>query len=238
MLAELIASMKDDDGNVVIDGFYDTVEPLGAEELAALAKLPVYDEELRAELGLAWTEGEGTLNERLLLPSLTVKGMSSGNVGADARNVIPDRAEAALGIRLVKGNQPEDMIDRVEAHIRGQGYHIVREDPDLPTRLQHRKLAKVVRATDGYPAARSDMGVPIVEEIIGAVHRASDREVLLVPALGGSLPLYLFTDRLGSPAVILPIANHDNNQHASNENIRLGNLWYGIELYASLLTMR
>lgn len=238
MLAELIASMKDDDGNVVIDGFYDTVEPLGREETEALARLPAYDEELRRELGLGWTEGEGTLTERLLLPSLTVKGLSSGNVGADARNVIPDRAEAALGVRLVKGNDPEDMLDRVEAHIRAQGYHIVREDPDMATRLRYPRIARVVRATDGYPASRSDMGLPIVEEVVGAVRRAADREVLLVPALGGSLPLYLFTERLGSPAVILPIANHDNNQHASNENIRLGNLWYGIDLYAALLTMR
>jgi acetylornithine deacetylase/succinyl-diaminopimelate desuccinylase-like protein len=82
------------------------------------------------------------------------------------------------------------------------------------------------------------MGLPLVEEVIVAVQAAADRDVLLVPALGGSLPLYLFTENLAAPALILPIANHDNNQHASNENIRLANLWYGIDMYASLLTMR
>lgn len=238
MLAELLASMKDADGNVVIEGFYDSVAPLGREEQEALARLPVYDEQLREELGLGWTEGgDDTLTQRLMLPSLTIKGLRSGDVGPSARNVIPDRAMASLGIRLVKGNDPGAMLDLVERHIEAQGWHIVREDPDLETRRQHPKVIRVERG-DGYPAARTDMGLPLVESVIEAVDAATEREVLLVPALGGSLPLYLFTDVLGTPAVILPIANHDNNQHGSNENIRLANLWYGIDLYASLLTMR
>ena len=240
MLAELLASMKDDEGNVTIDGFYDTVEPLGRAEREALDRLPAYDEELKRELGLAWTEGGGAgLNERLLLPSLTVRGMLSGSVGAGARNIIPDRAEAALGIRLVKGNDPEHMQDLVEAHIRAQGYTIIREEPDLETRGQHAKLVKVQRGS-GYPASRTEMGLPIAESIVEAAQMATEQEVLLVPALGGSLPLYLFTDAefLGTPGIILPIANHDNNQHASNENIRIANLWYAVDLYASLLTMR
>jgi acetylornithine deacetylase/succinyl-diaminopimelate desuccinylase-like protein len=238
MLAELIASMKDDDGNVVIDGFYDTVEPLGRTEREALQRLPLPDEQLRADLGLGWTEGDGTLAERLMLPSLTVRGMVSGSVGANARNVIPDRAEAALGIRLVKGNDPEAMVDLVEAHIRAQGYHVVYEEPDMEMRRLHPRIARVDRRESGYPASRTDMTLPRVEEVIAAVQQATSENVLLVPALGGSLPLYLFTEKLARPAVILPIANHDNNQHASNENIRIGNLWYGIDLYASLLTMR
>ena len=237
MLAELIASMKDAAGNVVIDGFCDTVEPLGREEREALNRLPDIDADLRRDLGLAWTEGEGNLSQRLLLPSLTVRGLRSGSVGAEARNVIPDRAEAALGVRLVKGNDPSDMLDRVEAHIRAQGFHIVRQEPDLETRARHPRLVMVDRR-GGYPASRTDMGLPVVEEIIDAVRAATEQEVLLVPALGGSLPLYLFTDLLAAPAVILPIANADNNQHASNENIRIGNIWYGVDLYASLLTMR
>ena len=97
--------MKDETGRVLIDGFYDTVAPLGGLEREALANLPSYDETLRQELGLARTEGEGAaLAKRLLLPSLTVRGLSSGNVGARARNVIPASATAALGIRLVKDN--------------------------------------------------------------------------------------------------------------------------------------
>jgi len=237
MLASLLASMKGDDGTVLVDGFYDTVEPLGDAECAALAALPKYDEEIKGELGLARTEGEpASLAERLLLPSLTVRGLESGNVGALTRNVIPSTATAALGVRLVKGNDPEHMLDLVEAHIRGQGYHIVREDPDQETRLSYPRIAKVTRE-HGYPAARTAMDVPIVQDVIAAARQAVGDDLVLSPGMGGSLPLYLFTDRLGKPALIVPVANHDDLQHAPNENLRIGNLWYAIDLYGALLTM-
>jgi acetylornithine deacetylase/succinyl-diaminopimelate desuccinylase-like protein len=236
MLARLLASMKTEDGRVLIDGFYETVAPLGRAERRALDALPDTDAELAAELGLARTEGApAELAERLLLPALTVKGLASGNTGPLTRNVIPAEATAELGIRLVKGNDPEHMQELVEAHIRGQGYHIVRAEPDMETRLAHRRIAKVTRES-GYPAARTDMSLPVVQDVIGAAQRAAP-DVLLVPSLGGSLPLYLFTDGLGHPAVIVPIANHDNNQHAPDENLRVGNLWYGMDLYAALLSM-
>jgi acetylornithine deacetylase/succinyl-diaminopimelate desuccinylase-like protein len=237
MLAELLATMKDDDGTVLVEGFYDTVEPLGEMERAALRNLPDYDAALKRELGLLRTEGGGaSLAERLLLPSLTVRGLASANVGALARNVIPATATAALGIRLVKGNDPEHMKDLVEAHIEAQGYHIVREDPDQETRLRYERIAKVSRS-GGYPAARTAMDLPIVQQVVQATRRAAGDDLVLVPALGGSLPLYLFTDVMGKPALVVPIANHDDNQHAANENLRVANLWYGMDLYAALLTM-
>jgi acetylornithine deacetylase/succinyl-diaminopimelate desuccinylase-like protein len=58
-----------------------------------------------------------------------------------------------------------------------------------------------------------------------------------LPSLGGSLPLYLFDELGDAPVVIVPIANHDDNQHAPDENLRLANLEYGIDLMAALLTM-
>lgn len=236
-MAHLLASMKDATGRVVIEGFYDTVDPIGEEERAALAALPAYDTELKRELGLLRTEGEPeTLPERLLLPSLTVRGLSSGNTGALARNVIPATATATLGIRLVKGNDPEHMIDLVEDHIRAQGWHIVREDPTPAERATHPRIAKVVRFS-GYPAARTRMDVPIVTEIVAGVRHAAGDALVLQPALGGSLPLYLFTDVMGKPALIVPVANHDDNQHAPDENLRIANLWYAIDLYGALLTL-
>ena len=238
MLANLLASMKDDDGNVLIDGFYDTVDPLGPMEMEALRKLPSYDTELKRELGLARTEGEPqTLPERLQLPSLTVRGLSSGSTGPMTRNVIPSTATAALGVRLVKGNDPRHMRELVEAHIRRQGYHIVRDDPDMETRLAHPKIAKVT-GEGGYPAARSPMDLPILRDVVDAARRAAGNDdVVLSPGSGGSLPLYLFTDVLLKPILMVPIANHDDLQHAPDENLRIWNLWYGIDLYAQLFTM-
>ena len=237
MISSLIGSMKNEEGNVIIEGFYDDVEPLSGREIEALANAPEVDLQLRQELGIADTEGTESLYERLLYPSLTIRGISSGNVGQLARNVIPSSATAALGIRLVKGCEPEKMLGLVENHIRKEGYHIVREDPDQETRMKYKKIAKVSRSTSGYPAARTSMTEPVVKQVIDATKSLVGEELVLLPALGGSLPLYLFTDVLKKPAIIVPVANHDNNQHAANENIRLGNLWYSIELMGALMLM-
>ena len=239
MLARVLASMKDDDGRVLIEGFYDSTVPPGEAEHEAIATLPDFDGALKQELGLAATEGGGaTLAERLLLPSLNVRGFVSGAVGSKGRNVIPNQATASLDVRLAKGNDPEAMLDLVEAHVRRQGYHIARDDPDHVTRLAHAKIAKISRRK-GYKAARTSMDLPIVRDVIAAAEKAAAPEPLvLLPTLGGSLPLYLFTEFLARPVVIVPIANHDDNQHAPDENLRLANLWYGIDLMAALFTMK
>ena len=234
MLAELLATMRDDDGNVLIEGFYDSVEPLGPQTRAAVAAVPGVERTLKEELGLARTEGGGTpLIERIMIPSLNIRGMASATVGATARNIVPTTAEASLDVRLVRRNDPERMLDRIEAHIEKQGYTIVREDPDRETRLDHQKLIKVIRRP-GYPAVRTPIEAPIVAPIIAAAERAAGEPVVLMPTLGGSLPLYLFTEELGHPIVVVPIANHDDNQHAPDENMRIGNLWYGVQLFAAI----
>jgi len=238
IIANLISSMKDANGKVLVNGFYDTVEPLSEFERLELSKIPDVDQQLKKELGLVYTEGEGrSINERLLLPSLTIKGLSSGNVGKKARNVIPNSATAAIGVRLVKGNDPEDMLDKIEAHIKSQGFHIVYETPDLNTRRNYSKIVRVDRRGSGYIASRTSMEDPNAKSIINAVKEYIGDDLILMPALGGSLPLYLFTDYLKKPAIIIPIANHDNNQHAPNENLRIANLWYGIDLMGVIMTM-
>jgi acetylornithine deacetylase/succinyl-diaminopimelate desuccinylase-like protein len=237
LLSELIASMYDSAGNVTVAGFYDDVAPLDSGARAALAALPDQDAGLKAELGLAATEGTGRLEERLQLPALTVLGLRSADVGVEARNVIPSTATATLGVRLVAGNDPERMLELVEAHIRSRGFHLIRNDPDSATRARYPRIARVIRE-QGYRAARVPMDSPEARAVIAAARRAAGDDLLLVPGLGGSLPLYLFTETLGAPAVIVPIANHDDSQHAENENLRIGSLWYGVDLFAALLTMR
>ena len=257
VLARLLASMKDDTGKVLVDGWYDSAAPIGAEERAALKAMPDYDTELKRELGLAGTEGQpASLPERLLLPALTVRGISSGNTGALAANVIPTTATASLGIRLVKGNEPDHMRALIVRHIERQGFHVVATDPDTPTRLKFPRIAKVTGGDDASPAARTSMANPFARQVVGAAGRAADRmawaggraggpgaiaagkeSLLIAPGMGGTLPLYLFTDVAGKPAVIVPIANHDNNQHGANENLRIANLWYAIDLVAALFGM-
>jgi acetylornithine deacetylase/succinyl-diaminopimelate desuccinylase-like protein len=243
ILARLLATMKDEHGKVLVEGWYDSADPIGSEERAALAAMPDYDAALKRELGLVATEGQpASLAERLLLPALTVRGISGGNTGELASNVIPATATAALGIRLVKGNDPAKMRALIVRHIERQGFHVVTTDPDQATRLKYARIAKVTGGTDASPAARTSMANPFARQIVAAAGRAAARRfgpesLLIAPGMGGTLPLNLFTDVAGKPAVIVPIANHDNNQHGANENLRIANLWYAMDLYAALLSM-
>src|SRR5205085_5118880 len=115
----------DESGRVTIAGWYDGVEPLGDAERRAIAEAPAYDDELRSELGLARTEGNGkSLMEVINQPSLNINGISSGDVGGLARNVIPTTATAVLDLRLVKGNDYRRQIPPLSDHIRKQGFYL------------------------------------------------------------------------------------------------------------------
>lgn len=237
MLAELLSSMKKESGEILIEGFNENTASITEADRKAFATLPDYDDEVRRDLGLTWTEFEGrSLIESYMYPTLTIRGLQSGNTGELARNVIPTKAVASLGIRLAKGNDPEQMKDKVEAHIRKQGYFIVREEPDHNTRLSHRKVAKVTRG-GGYPAVRTPINNPMAQQVVKAISKATNEEIILYPTFGGSLPLFHFEQVMQTPIVIVPIANHDNNQHAPDENIRIGNIWYGMDIYSEIFTM-
>ncbi|HST22213.1 MAG TPA: M20/M25/M40 family metallo-hydrolase, partial [Blastocatellia bacterium] len=236
-LAKLLAGMKDDSGRVLIEGFYSDVQPLGEEEKQALKDMPATDAELMRELGLAATDGAGrTLVEMINEPSLNIDGLRSEDVGSNSRTVIPSEATATIDMRLVKGIDPRRQVERLIAHIKKQGYFVVSAEPDKATRLAHPMIARVT-SVDGYRAVRTPIGLPIAKKIISAVERALGQKPVLAPTLGGSVPLYIFEDTTRAPQIGVPIVNHDNNQHSSNENLRLQNLWDGIEIFAALMTM-
>src|SRR5437016_8249666 len=239
LLARLLASMKDDTGRVTIAGWYEGVEALGDVERRAIAEAPAYDDELRSQLGLARTEGNGkSLLELINQPSLNINGISSGDVGALARNVIPTTATAVLDLRLVKGNDHARQVQRLIDHIRKQGFYVIDHEPTDAERKQHALIAKVVARSGGYNAERTRMDLPLAVAVIDAVQSTSKERIVLLPTSGGSLPLSIITDHLGTTTMTVPIANYDNNQHAENENLRLQNLWDGIETWAAVMTIK
>ena len=239
LLARLLASMKDEEGRVTIDGWYSDVEPLGEAELRAIADAPKYDEELKKQLGLKRVEGGGkTLMELINVPSLNINGFGSGDIGALARNVIPTTASAVLDLRLVKGNDHGRQTQRLVEHIKKQGYHVIDREPTDAERAQHPLIARVNVRPGGYNAERTRMDLPIAVAVIDAVQSTTPDKIVLLPTSGGSLPLSIITENLRTVTISVPIANYDNNQHAENENIRLQNLWDGIETFAALMTIK
>jgi acetylornithine deacetylase/succinyl-diaminopimelate desuccinylase-like protein len=234
-LVRLLASMRDDDGRILVAGYSDDVRPPTEAEKRAIAAVPPVESDLARELQLGRTEGGGApLTELILRPAINIHGIASGGVGASATNAIPTEARASIDFRLVPDQTPEKVRARIEEHVRQQGFTIVHADPTPEERRSSARLVKLVWGA-GYPPARTPLDSVFARGVIRTVEAVAGPTVLL-PTLGGSIPMYLFGDILKTPVVGVPIANHDNDQHAANENLRLQNLWDGIEVYAALMS--
>ena len=233
MAAGLIASLRDDEGRILIPGFYDDVRPLTAAEKDAIAHLPPIEDSLKREFGLGRSEGPDGLTLSTMRPALNVQGIRSGQVGAEAAGAIPPDAVISMGYRLVPGQVPARVKEMTEAYLTAKGWTIVHEPPDLATRLAHPRIV-MLRWGGGYPALRSDMTSEAARATLAAAGGGSP--VTLLPMMGAGVPIYLFDDLFHIPVIGLPITNHDNNQHAANENLRLRNLWDAVNLYARMMT--
>ena len=234
MAAELIASMRAPDGEIRIPGFLDDVRPISAAESAAVAALPPVEAPLQRDFGIAGGESPDGLVTSTLRPALNIRGIQSGHVGAQATNAIPTEATVSFDFRLVPDQTPARVRKRVESFLRAQGWTVVTDAPDSTTRRTHSRIVKL-EWQGGYPAFRSDMTMPAARAVIAAASQAAGGTLALMPMMGGSVPIYLFDDAFHVPVIAVPIANHDNNQHADDENIRLQNLWDGITTYAAML---
>lgn len=234
-LAHLIASLRDETGRILVDGFYKDVREPTSSEREAVSKIPNIEEALRREFQIAANEGDGKpLNELLMLPALNVRGMEAGHIGAQASNTIQTEASASIDFRLVPDETPDSIKPLVERHLQTRGYTIVRTTPDAAARLEHPKLIKVTWSA-GYPPARTPLDLPLSREV-AAIMTATGREPVRLPTVGGSIPMFLFQQPDDTPVIGLPIANHDDNQHAADENIRLQNLWDGIDVFAAVFS--
>jgi acetylornithine deacetylase/succinyl-diaminopimelate desuccinylase-like protein len=234
-LARLLASMKDDAGRVIIDGFYDEVTPLSASDLRALDEIPNVEGALQKDFGVARPERpEQRLERKLNEPTLSILAMESGDrVNARPRTAIPAWAAARLEMRLVNGLDPAKQNAVVVAHIRKQGYVVIEgRDPTDAERAANPLIARVdLRA--GRTAPRVSMDEPMARALVAAVTRLGP--IVRLPTLGGTLPFETFSTQM--PTVGVSIVNHDNNQHGPDENLRLQNLWEGMEILAAIMTL-
>lgn len=234
-LARLLASMKDDEGHVTIPGWYDGIAPLTRMERHAFQAAAVYDASVLRELGLARPESDWSLPVAATMPTLNINGMQSANVGAQAANVIPSTATAVLDMRLVYGEDPHRQFEKLRAYVQARGYYVLDREPTPTERLAHPLIATLKMRPGVYSAMRMPMSNPLARAIAAAVGPAASKPTLELPMAGGSLPLSVINEALGTPAMVVSLANADDNQHAANENLRLGNLWDGIDVFCALL---
>jgi acetylornithine deacetylase/succinyl-diaminopimelate desuccinylase-like protein len=237
LLTELITSMRDSHGKVLVQGFHDQVRPLTDAEQAAVAASPRMDGQLVLELGVGRPESTERIELSILRPALNLRGIQSGGVNQQSRNAIQTSATASIGLRLVPDQTPAHVARAVEAHIRAQGFHVLHRDPTDEDRREYPRLVKLQWSdSGGYPAYRAPFDHPVAQQVSAILSELSDGTLIQTPSMGGSLPIYIVDEVLRTPVLILPVANHDNNQHGSNENLRLKNLWDAIEIYAGVLT--
>jgi acetylornithine deacetylase/succinyl-diaminopimelate desuccinylase-like protein len=235
-LAQLLSSMKDADGRVVIDGFYDDIE-FTPDDQRVLDAVPDELEELQAMLGFSRPDKVGdTLQEAIQFPSLNIRGLQSAWIGDEARTIVPDRATAAIDIRLVRETEADDIYAKLSAHIEGQGFHIVATDPGDAVRARHGRIVKVVRhgSTAAYRTAVND---PLARQVVAAINAIWDGPIVRKRTSGGTVPIAPFIEVLGFPALGVPTVNFDNNQHSPNENVRLGHFFDSVVTFAAIFTM-
>jgi acetylornithine deacetylase/succinyl-diaminopimelate desuccinylase-like protein len=235
-LSALIASMKDDNGHVTVAGYYDAVPPLTSADKAILDAGPDEDARMLSAFGVAAPETAfPKLQYALQYPTLNVRGLVSSFVGENARTIIPDRATAALDLRLVKETPADDLVTKLRAHIEGQGYHLVDSDPDDATRAKYGKLARLAQSEDIMKPFRTAVDDPHALAVVSSLTRTMGQPPVQLRTLGGSVPIAPFIEALGFPAVLVPIVNFDNNQHGENENLRLSTFFDGIVTIAAVL---
>jgi len=233
-LTQILASMKDRDGVVTIDGFYEGVE-LDEATRAVLAAVPDDENEILASVGLTRSDKVAeTLQQAIQYPSLNIRGLSAGWTGKASRTIIPPEAVAEIDIRLVMESDPDRLIGLVREHVAGLGYTVLDHAPSDEERLAHERIVSMTHKVS-YGAFRSDPNsAPALMARAGMRHLYGE-EPILIRTMGGSIPIAPIIEALGVPAASVPTVNIDNNQHSPNENLRVGNFIEGIAILMAVL---
>jgi acetylornithine deacetylase/succinyl-diaminopimelate desuccinylase-like protein len=232
-LVGLLASMAAPDGTPLVEGLEDGVVPPTAAERELMGRIPLDRAAIEKELGVPLP---AEYLERLMFHStLTIRGLRSGFTGGEAQTIIPHQATVAFDARLVKNQRVETVYRRLLDHIRGQGFAVIESaDAPIPDELRGRAVRVVERR--GYDPAKTPADLPISRLVIEAVERAhGGAPAVVLPTMGGSVPLWAFTDILRMPTIVVPYANANNRQHSPNEHLNLDHLFQGVLTTAHLL---
>ncbi len=237
-LARLLATMKDDEGRVTVPGYYDHVKIAEADR-KIMAAVPDDETALRRRLGIGKPDAIGrNYQEAMQYPSLNIRGMASAAIGDKVANIVPDQAIAELDLRTTPDSSAGYLGQRIEDHIRNQGYHLVAGAPSDEDRGRYDKLASFSYQSEGADAAGTPIDSDVGRWAYGALTDTFGGEAapIRIRMMGGTVPTAEIVEALQVPFAIVPLVNADNNQHTHNENMRLGNYVSGIRTVYGLLT--
>jgi acetylornithine deacetylase/succinyl-diaminopimelate desuccinylase-like protein len=217
-----LSTLKDEHDRITIDGYMDHVKPLTEDEIAAFARLPFHEEQLKARWGVErFIEDRSGLDAQLYLhatPTCTICGIESGYTGPGTKTVLPAEARVKLDFRLVPDLTPDLVLDLLRAHLDRRGFDDV----------------EIVRLNGEHPA-KSPLDAAVVRAAAEAAEVVYGRPPLLHPWAAGSGPMYPLSTKLGIPAVLAGINGPGTNAHSPNENIRLDWYFQGMRFIAELI---
>lgn len=236
-MANVLASLHDANGRIAVKDFYADARAMTQEEKSAIQAMPSVEQQLQTELSINQPRMSATrLEEAIMQPSIVITGIQVGSTGDQARNVLVPQAQATINFRLVANQTPQRVQSLIDGHFKSLGYWVINQ-PATPEILSaHAKVLTLAWSESAYPAFRASLTNPMAIKLSATLATIDNQPPLMTPAMGGSLPIYLFESAIKAPIIILPIANHDNNQHGPNENLKIHNLWQAIDTYAAVIT--
>ncbi len=233
-LAQLLATMKDTEGKVTIAGYYDGIN-LNEETKTILKSVPDDDKVIAEKLQFKSHERVGSFyQEALQYPSLNIRGLGSGWIGPKRRTIVPESATAELDLRLVPETDGTRLKKLVKEHITKQGYKVLDHVPSKEERMAYDKIITVEEGgvTDAF---RTDFDNEYGRFLVKTLGETFKEDVVQIRIMGGTVPIAPFVNELQIPAFVVPMVNPDNNQHSPNENLKIGQLAYGIKAFCSVL---
>jgi acetylornithine deacetylase/succinyl-diaminopimelate desuccinylase-like protein len=217
-LAQVIAKLKDENGHILIPGFYDRVATPSPEELKSWKNLPFNENDyLRNEVGSTELTGEPgySVAERTWArPTLDVHGMPGGFTGAGAKTVIPAKASAKISVRLVPNQHPDEIFGLFSEYVKS----ITPRGIQISIRQLSGADPMIIRTDNHYVQASKQA----MKEVFG-------KDTVFIRS-GGSIPIVAdFEKHLRIPSVMMGFGLPDDNLHAPNEKFHIPNFYRGIE---------
>ena len=234
-MSNILSSMKDENGLVLIDGYYDGIE-ITNEILEDLNRVPDDEQKMLSEMQFKSPEKVGrSYQEALQYPSLNVRGIQSGWVKNEVRTIIPSECIAEIDIRLVLESDGYRLHELVRQHIENLGYKVLDRRPTKEERMSYDKIV-TFDSSISYPAFRTDINSDLGKWLSKSLTKTFGKTPVKKRTSGGSVPISPFVSILDIPAVGVPTVNKDNNQHSPNENIKVSNYINGIRTFIGILS--
>lgn len=204
-----LSTLKGEDERIRIKGFYDGIQQPSARDRELMAALPEVADEYKSRYGVkqfikGLSGGVDLRIEEVFTPTCTICGLTSGYQGPGSKTVLPARASAKVDFRLVPDQDPDDIRQKLRAHLDEHGFSDI-EITDL----------------GGDPPARTDPDDPFIQLVAKTAEEVFEMPMQLVPLIGGSGPSHPFVHDLGLPVATAGLGYPDTKAHAPNENIRV-----------------